>query len=325
MNAALDFAALPPEINSLRIYTGPGSAPMLAAASAWNGLATELRDTAFAYQAELSALIGEEWFGPAWVAMAAAALPHVAWLRTTAAQAEQTAAQAEAAVAAFEAAFAAMVPPPVIAANRAELAELVVTNILGQNTPAIAATEAQYLQIWAQDAATMYGYAASSAAATDLFPFTGPRATTAPGGLAAQAVAITQSGASPAAGQQGALGQLMAAVPSALQALSGSSRSGSFWADWGPNANVWNTLASTGLMVPGSTFAPFLGMLGGPTARGAGWYPHGRPAAGGTRRAAGRSAGQPGGSTLWSSGTAARIPPQLRGPTACSGIARPDA
>jgi PPE-repeat protein len=39
MTAALDFAALPPEINSARMYTGPGSGPMLAAASAWHGLA----------------------------------------------------------------------------------------------------------------------------------------------------------------------------------------------------------------------------------------------------------------------------------------------
>jgi hypothetical protein len=30
----MDFGALPPEINSARMYSGPGSAPMLAAASA---------------------------------------------------------------------------------------------------------------------------------------------------------------------------------------------------------------------------------------------------------------------------------------------------
>ncbi len=31
----MDYAVLPPEINSARIYAGPGSGPMLAAASAW--------------------------------------------------------------------------------------------------------------------------------------------------------------------------------------------------------------------------------------------------------------------------------------------------
>jgi len=263
MTAALDFAALPPEINSARMYTGPGSGPMLAAASAWHGLAAELRATALSYDAVLSTLTGAEWLGPASASMAAAAVPQVAWLSATAAQAEQTAAQAAAAAAAFEAAFAATVPPPLVAVNRAQLAALVATNILGQNTPAIAATEAQYFQMWAQDAAAMYGYAGSSAAAAELSPFAEPQEATNPSGLAAQAVSVAQ--ASGAAGQQSALSQLISAVPSALQGLSGTSGPAGqgFWSEWGPNANVWNTIASTGLLVPGSTFGPFLGMLGG--------------------------------------------------------------
>src|SRR5438067_795697 len=38
----MSFLVLPPEINSLLMYAGAGSAPMLAAASAWDGLATEV-------------------------------------------------------------------------------------------------------------------------------------------------------------------------------------------------------------------------------------------------------------------------------------------
>lgn len=263
MTVALDFAALPPEINSARMYTGPGSGPMLATASAWHGLAAELRATALSYHAVLSTLTDEEWLGPASASMAAAAMPQVAWLSATAAQAEQTAAQAEAAAAAYEAAFAATVPPPLIMANRTQLAALVATNILGQNTPAIAATEAQYFQMWAQDAAAMYNYAGSSAAAAELSPFVSPQEATNPSGLAAQAVSVAQ--ASGAAGQQSVLSQLISAVPSALQGLSGTSGPAGqgFWSEWGPNANVWNTIASTGLLVPGSTFGPFLDMLGG--------------------------------------------------------------
>jgi PPE-repeat protein len=39
-----DFAALPPEINSGRLYPGPGSAPMLIAATAWDELAAQYAD-----------------------------------------------------------------------------------------------------------------------------------------------------------------------------------------------------------------------------------------------------------------------------------------
>ena len=146
-----DFGALPPEINSGKIYTGPGSAPLLAAATAWDALASELQTTAAGYASTITEL-GSSWTGPSSTAAASAAAPYTTWLSSTAAQAEQTAAQAQAAAAAYEAAFAASIPPPVIAANRATLALLVATNLLGQNTPAIAANEATYAEFWAQDA-----------------------------------------------------------------------------------------------------------------------------------------------------------------------------
>ncbi|MBV9353536.1 MAG: PPE family protein, partial [Mycobacterium sp.] len=141
---AFDFGALPPEVNSLRMYTGPGSGPMMAAAAAWNNLAAELSTTASASQSVISTLTGEEWLGPSSAAMAAATAPYVGWMHTAAAAAQHAASQAMASAAAYEAAFTMTVPPPVIAANRAQLAALVATNFLGQNTPAIAATEAQY-------------------------------------------------------------------------------------------------------------------------------------------------------------------------------------
>src|SRR5262249_46845729 len=158
MTAPVDFAMLPPEVNSGRMYSGAGAGPMLAAGGAWNGLAAELGATALGYSSVLSELTSQAWHGPASASMAAAAAPYVAWLRTAAARAEETVAQAEAAAAAYEVAFAATVPPPVIAANRAQLMALIATNFFGQNNPAIAATEAQYAEMWAQDAAAMYGY-----------------------------------------------------------------------------------------------------------------------------------------------------------------------
>jgi PPE-repeat protein len=168
----MDFAFLPPEINSGRMYSGPGSGPMLAAAAAWDALATELHSTATSYGSVISELSAGPWLGGASAAMTAAVGPYVAWLRSTATQAEQTAIQAKAAAAAYEVTFAAMAPPPVIEANRALLQALVATNLFGQNSPAIAATETLYAEMWAQDATAMYGYAGTSASATTLTPFT---------------------------------------------------------------------------------------------------------------------------------------------------------
>jgi PPE-repeat protein len=193
-----EFGALPPEINSGRIYTGPGSAPLLAAATAWNALASELQTTAAGYASAISEL-GSSWTGPSSTAAAGAAAPYTEWLSTTAAQAEQTAAQAQAAAAAYEAAFAASIPPPVIAANRALLAALVATNFLGINTPAIAATEATYAEFWAQDAGAMYAYSGAASTASQLTPFTQAPTTTTDSGQATQAASTAQSAAASSA------------------------------------------------------------------------------------------------------------------------------
>jgi PPE-repeat protein len=271
MTAVFDFGAFPPEVNSAKMYAGPGSASMLAAAAAWNDLASELRVQAVNYSSVISNLIGQSWQGQASTAMSAAVVPYTAWMNTTAAQAEETAGRATAAAAAYEAAYGMTVPPPVIAANRAQLASLVATNVLGQNAPAIAATEVHYGQIWAQDAAAMYGYAAQSSAATKLPSFTTAPQTTSPGALGGQAAAASQATTS----TQAALSQLTSAVPNTLQGMaspatstssstsglselsgllsgssSGNSQLDSFWSAWGPNANIWNTLTSTGAINP---------------------------------------------------------------------------
>lgn len=174
----LDFAALPPEINSARIYSGPGVAPMMAVASAWDTLAAQLELYAAGYHSVVSELEDHSWSGAASIAMASAAAPYIAWARTTAAQAERAASQARAAAAAYEAAVAATVPPEAVTTNRLLLATLVATNFFGQNTTMIAATQAAYVEMWAQDAAAMYTYAASSSAAIQLDQFSEPPQTT---------------------------------------------------------------------------------------------------------------------------------------------------
>src|SRR5690625_4009442 len=153
----LDYGALPPEINSGRMYTGPGSAPMMSAASAWRTMAAELAAAAHSYETVVTQLSSEEWLGPGSASMSAAATPYITWMNTTAAQAEQAAIQATAAAGAFETARAATVPPAAVTTNRVQQAALVATKILGISTPAITALDTHYAEMIALDKAPIYG------------------------------------------------------------------------------------------------------------------------------------------------------------------------
>jgi PPE-repeat protein len=194
------YGAFPPEFNSGRMYSGPGAGSLVAAATAWQNLATELQSTATSYSSVLSSLTAGPWVGPSSLAMASAAAPYVAWMQQTAAQAAQSAIQATEAAAAYETAFAAHVPPAVIAENRALLAQLVATNLFGQNTSAIAANEAQYSEFWAQDATAMDTYFASSATASNnLTEFSPAPKTTNEAAEPMQAAAVSSAASTPAA------------------------------------------------------------------------------------------------------------------------------
>lgn len=210
------FAFFPPEVNSGLMYTGPGSGPLAAAAAAWDSLATDLYATTSSYQSVISDLTSG-WLGPSAMAMAGAAAPYVSWMSATAAQAAQAGAQVKAAAAAYEAAFAMTVPPAAVASNRVLLATLAATNIFGQNAPAIAATEAQYLQMWAQDVAAMNGYALSATTAAQVAAFDTPPATTNVAATAAPSAGLVD-GASVLAG----LTSLGAQVQTGLSSLSTS-------------------------------------------------------------------------------------------------------
>jgi PPE-repeat protein len=203
-------------------------------------------------------------------------------------------------------AFAATVPPPAIAENRARLMALIATNVLGQNTPAIAATEAQYAEMWAQDAVAMYGYAGASAIACQLSPFLQTHRTTNPSGLMAQSAAVAQAVTTAADAQPTTLSQLVSALPSALQGLASPSLTSapaditnwlaSVWnlvapgsgnVTTGPlgilnaifgsdtaggkllNSGLLNTIAGSGLLAPANTVGPFVGLFGAAAGTGA--------------------------------------------------------
>jgi PPE-repeat protein len=207
----MNFATLPPETNSGRMYSGRGPVSMIEAAAIWDGLAAQLHDAA-ADCGAVTEKLACGWQGPGTIPISQAAAPYVAWLNATGAQAQQTATRAKAAASAYDSAFAAMVPPTVIEANRARRMWLASTNCLGQTSPAIADIEADYERMWTQDADAMYAYARASADASELTRFSSPPSATRPAGggwalTAAPEVVSTGN-------------QLMSAIPEALEALS---------------------------------------------------------------------------------------------------------
>ncbi|MCV7413358.1 PPE family protein [Mycobacterium florentinum] len=213
----MDFGALPPELNSARLYAGAGATSMITAASAWNSVAAELNSAAMGYQNVITQLSSEEWLGAASTKAVQALTPYVTWVKTTATQAEQAAQQLSSAAAAFEAAFSSAVPPPVIAQNRALLAQAKATNTLGQNTGVIAQLEAQYGQFWAQDATTMYNYAAQSSSATKVTPFKSAPEVTDPSGQAKQGEATSSAASTGAGNAASTTASAIQQTPSTLQ------------------------------------------------------------------------------------------------------------
>ena len=218
------FPWLPPEINSALMFAGAGPGPLLAAASAWDALASDLSGAASSFDSVISGLTSGLWTGPASLSMAAAAAPYVGWLNAAAAQAEAAAAQALAAATAYETAQAATVLPAAVTANRVTLMTLIATNFLGQNTPAIALTELEYLEMWAQDVAAMVGYQAGAMSVAATLPsFSAP-----PAGLAGlgtglanllSSVVSSLSSLLPVGGLAGMAGQfqtVLAGIPVAL-------------------------------------------------------------------------------------------------------------
>lgn len=265
----MDFGALPPEINSGRMYSGPGPGSLLAAAAGWESLAAELADAARSYQTVIASLIDESWLGPASMSMTAAVTPYIAWMTAAAGQCGDVASQATAAAAAFETAYAMTVPPPLIAANRARLLALTPTNIFGQNTPAIMTTEAEYSEMWAQDATAMYGYAASSASSSALSPVPSPPPQTAnPTALAGHLGAVTHAAVQSGGTAHATATQWASSVPQTLQGLAtpGSpSSTGLSQAAMGTGAS----LGSTGATAPLSALSGLTNASGKGATKGA--------------------------------------------------------
>ncbi|HTY34299.1 PPE domain-containing protein [Mycobacterium sp.] len=77
----MNFSVLPPEINSIRVFAGAGSAPTFEVAPACVGLADETASAAISFSSFASRLAGASWQSAASRAMTAAARPVVITFR----------------------------------------------------------------------------------------------------------------------------------------------------------------------------------------------------------------------------------------------------
>jgi PPE-repeat protein len=213
----MNFATTPPEVTSGRMFDGSGSGSMIEAAAAWERLAIRLYTAAADYRA-ITIKLSVRYRGPVLTAIADTATPYIEWLNSAAAVAQQAAAQATAAAAAHDAARAAVVPPAAIHDNRARRTRLACANSLGDRSPAIAESDAEYERMWIRDATAMYAYAGASADAATMTPFASPPAS-APATPARRGWALRSAPELVSAGHT-----VMATIPDALQRFSSSPR-----------------------------------------------------------------------------------------------------
>ncbi|GAA0999373.1 PPE family protein [Tsukamurella strandjordii] len=170
----MTFPALPPEVNVGRLMSGAGPAPATAAAAAWSVVASAASARS-AFLTSLLPRLAASWQAPETALMTRNVAMYLAYNEALRVQALLAATRHTKQAADYSAALAGMAQLPEIVQNQVTHGVLQATNFLGVNTGAIAANEAQYAGMWAQNAAMMFGYLANSMANMTFEPFIPPK------------------------------------------------------------------------------------------------------------------------------------------------------